>query len=374
MSGFTKLFGTIVTSTIWQEDSDTKVVWVTMLALADARGYVDATIPGLANIANVSIEKTREAVEKFLNPDTDSRTKENEGRRIQEVEGGWRLLNYEHYRQKRDPEKRRQQNREAKRRERQKQAENADCQPNVSQCQPMSAQAEAEAEAEFKKTPLISPRGDEGEKLHDLGSLKNSEAVQLVFEHWNQYAGQSVEKPGGQSGVKRILWKAHRILGKDKRLAIEQALKDYSVDDVCGAIDNFAMVLLGHEYFWSYPWSLHEFFTRGEEKHKAAARKWWAWLPDNFDAERYRRQGAADEIHIRDFTPEEDYEYYKQHPNPPMTAEQVNAEREKIGWPALSEAELAELPHTLDGLILVTADVREKWSAEYLERRKATVS
>ncbi len=112
MGGFTKLFSSIVTSTIWQEDSDTCKIWVTMLALADAQGFVDATIPGLANLAKVPIDKTRSAIQKFLSPDADSRSKEYEGRRIAEAGGGWVLLNYEHYREQRDPEERRQYMRE----------------------------------------------------------------------------------------------------------------------------------------------------------------------------------------------------------------------------------------------------------------------
>ena len=42
--GFTKLFNTIVTSTIWQEDDKTRIVWITMLAIADASGIVGASI------------------------------------------------------------------------------------------------------------------------------------------------------------------------------------------------------------------------------------------------------------------------------------------------------------------------------------------
>ena len=106
MTGYTKVFNSILTSTIWQEDSDTKVVWVTLLALADANGVADATIPGLANLAGVPLAKTIEAIKKFLAPDPYSRTKTDGGRRIMEVEGGWLLLNHSSYRQKRDPEAR----------------------------------------------------------------------------------------------------------------------------------------------------------------------------------------------------------------------------------------------------------------------------
>ena len=105
--GFTKLFNTIVTSTIWQEDDQTRIVWITMLAISDAQGLVSAAIPGLANVAKVPVEATRKAVQILEDPDPDSRTEENEGRRIQKVEGGWQILNYLKYRRMLNEEERR---------------------------------------------------------------------------------------------------------------------------------------------------------------------------------------------------------------------------------------------------------------------------
>ncbi len=95
--GFTKLFNTIVTSTIWQEDDKTRIVWITMLAIADAQGVVGASIPGLASVANVSVDSARVAVAKLEGPDPDSRTEDFEGRRIEKIEGGWHILNYTKY-------------------------------------------------------------------------------------------------------------------------------------------------------------------------------------------------------------------------------------------------------------------------------------
>lgn len=100
MTGFTKLFGSITTSTIWQEDSDTRVVWITMLAAADRDGLVEASVPGLASLARVGLKETEAALNRFLTPDKYSRSSEYEGRRIEAVDGGWRILNYEKYRQR----------------------------------------------------------------------------------------------------------------------------------------------------------------------------------------------------------------------------------------------------------------------------------
>lgn len=98
MPNYTKLFNSIVTSTIWTEDDKTRIVWITMLALADQNGEVQASVPGLARLAGVSIADAETALAKFLGPDTYSRTPDNEGRRIAKIDGGWELLNHAKYR------------------------------------------------------------------------------------------------------------------------------------------------------------------------------------------------------------------------------------------------------------------------------------
>ena len=101
---FTKLFSSITESTIWVAPDAHRLCWITMLAMADSRGRVFGSIPGLANRARVSVEDTRGAIEAFLGPDHDSRTKDNEGRRLEVIDGGWRLLNHAKYRAIRDEE------------------------------------------------------------------------------------------------------------------------------------------------------------------------------------------------------------------------------------------------------------------------------
>src|ERR1017187_3841638 len=100
MSYYTKLFHSILSSTIWREDLPTKVVWVTMLALANQDGDVEASVPGLAHLAGVTVEQAEAALTKLLSPDQYSRSPEHEGRRLEAIEGGWRLLNHAKYRDK----------------------------------------------------------------------------------------------------------------------------------------------------------------------------------------------------------------------------------------------------------------------------------
>ena len=150
---FTKLFNSILDSTIWQESKDTKLVWITMLAMSDKNGEIHASIPGLAVRSGVSIAECEQALQCLLAPDKYSRTKDDEGRRIAEVDGGWRLINHPKYRALLSAEERREYLAKKQRDHRSKSTVN-NCQQlstNVNKCSDkstMSTHTEAEAEAE----------------------------------------------------------------------------------------------------------------------------------------------------------------------------------------------------------------------------------
>lgn len=92
--GYTKLFSDIVDSSIWSEDSDTCKVWVTLLAMSNASGFVRGSVGWLAGKSRVGTVKCQEALEKFSKPDLQSRTTDNDGRRIEILADGWLILNY----------------------------------------------------------------------------------------------------------------------------------------------------------------------------------------------------------------------------------------------------------------------------------------
>ncbi len=96
--GYTKLFGSILTSTIWDENPATCKLWITMLALADRNGEIQASVPGLAHQARITLEECRDGLDRLLGPDHDSRTPDHEGRRIVQIPGGWVILNHSKYR------------------------------------------------------------------------------------------------------------------------------------------------------------------------------------------------------------------------------------------------------------------------------------
>lgn len=100
MSGYVKVFDSMLTSSVWQEAQATKVVWVTLLLLANKEGFAAASVPGLAHIAGVSMAECQHAIAVFSDPDPYSGSKVLEGRRIEAVEGGWHLVNHLKYREK----------------------------------------------------------------------------------------------------------------------------------------------------------------------------------------------------------------------------------------------------------------------------------
>jgi hypothetical protein len=100
MQGYTKLFGSILASTIWREPDTTRLVWITMLALSDKHGVVEASVPGLAALSRVSEPAARMALATLSTPDPDSRSQLEDGRRIVAVDGGWLLVTHAKYRAK----------------------------------------------------------------------------------------------------------------------------------------------------------------------------------------------------------------------------------------------------------------------------------
>jgi len=104
---YNKLDGGITESTIWYAPDPVRITWITMLAMCDQHGYVGASVPGLAGRARVSVEDCLTALACFMAPDEFSRTKDHEGRRIVEADGGWVLLNHAKYRAKQSEEDRR---------------------------------------------------------------------------------------------------------------------------------------------------------------------------------------------------------------------------------------------------------------------------
>jgi hypothetical protein len=159
-----KVFASMFTGSMMGVGSHVYSVMTYAIVNADADGFVELNARLLSVLIGDPQDRIEEAIAYLCQPDPDSRTPDQEGRRLlKKGQFLYQLVNYAYYREIRNREDRREQNREAKRRERQK-AKSADV-STCQQCQHMSAMsAQAEAEVEEKeeskkKKPASRPRG-----------------------------------------------------------------------------------------------------------------------------------------------------------------------------------------------------------------------
>lgn len=193
------MFSTITDSTIWQEPDSTRLVWITMLAIADQHGYVGASMPGLAARARVSLDDCIKAIECLSEPDKWSRTTDYEGRRIVATDGGWTLLNHAKYREIQDAERRREQSRLAMQRLRSKGKEQLTDVSNVNVGLRSLTQAEAEANKSSKddlakKTKVIKPVDVSDDTWRDWKShrkTKRATITDAVLQSLREQAGKA---------------------------------------------------------------------------------------------------------------------------------------------------------------------------------------
>lgn len=96
--GFTKLDERIIQSSIMVESPETFKVWITLLAMCKEDGIAECSPVFLEAVCRIPIAKIIEAVDVLSAPDKLSRSIDNDGRRIERVDGGYKIINYEKYR------------------------------------------------------------------------------------------------------------------------------------------------------------------------------------------------------------------------------------------------------------------------------------
>ncbi|MCK5017487.1 MAG: hypothetical protein KAS32_10505 [Candidatus Peribacteraceae bacterium] len=81
-------------------------------------------------------------------------------------------------------------------------------------------------------------------------------------------------------------WKTHRKVTPDIKDAINENLKDgWDIEDICGAIRNFAECYHSRDTKWTYGgWSLAQFLSRGK-LDKERGRKWIGFTDNNYRLE-----------------------------------------------------------------------------------------
>ena len=151
---YNKLFTKILDSSVWMEETATRIVWITFIAAMDEDGFVQlAGIENVAHRARVTVQEAEAALLALESPDTKAPGQPNDGRRVERVPGGWMVVNSEKYRLlvSRAIEKEQTRIRVAKYRANKK--SNAACNAPVT---PSESATEAEAEAD---RPPVPPAG-----------------------------------------------------------------------------------------------------------------------------------------------------------------------------------------------------------------------
>ncbi len=163
---FVKVHDKILRSSVWFESHATVKVWLGLMVMADETGHVHSSRRGLMHACAVAEDEFEEAMRVLEGPDPDSCTEDDDGRRIQRVEGGWFVLNHASYRDRETDQKVKARERSRRHRERRKASRDVTQRDatlrNVTQRDATSrernisleAEAEAEAEAEVK---IMSP-------------------------------------------------------------------------------------------------------------------------------------------------------------------------------------------------------------------------
>lgn len=83
--------------------------------------------------------------------------------------------------------------------------------------------------------------------------------ARLIASSWSVHAPPLIEH------------RAAYLADRKTQRAIRAALGTYPVEDVVGAIENYATCVGGDEYRWSYRWTLVDFLKRGLDKFVPAA-------------------------------------------------------------------------------------------------------
>lgn|GEM_PF-1247522 len=222
---YTKLFSSITESTIVSEPVATRWLWVTMLAMADAQGHVFGSIPGLARRANLTIEEVEAGLATFHAPDAYSRTKDNDGRRIVDIDGGWLLLNHAKYAAIRS---------EAERREYKRQWDRDNRPSGHQRSQSDRSPTQSDTVRQSDKSPTQSDESDSPDHTNTNTNTKDQkhcasgDAPDRFEEFWSVYPSKVGKKPC------RAKWKARKldrladtiIVNVEARIAKDQRWKD----------------------------------------------------------------------------------------------------------------------------------------------------
>jgi len=232
---YAKLFTSIYQGTL-RGNSHGLLVFTNLLAHCDKHGDVDMHPRAIAEEVGLTVEQVRSALLILESPDDESRSPEEQGRRIVRKDGhrdwGWTVVNYLKYRAIRDEDDRREQNRMAQERWRNRhKAESAE----VSHDKPASAVVEANQPIQKQKqkqedtkesTPRVVARGarlptdwapsEAGLSFASQQGLTNGRVAleaEKFRDYWTAATGQHASKADWQAAWRTWVRKSVEMTG-----------------------------------------------------------------------------------------------------------------------------------------------------------------
>lgn len=101
--GYVPLFDHLTTGTLYGKWPDIGL-WPVLLSMADRHGKIDVTPQFIAGVTGLEVEEVVACISRFCAPDPFSRTRADEGRRLEPIDPdrswGWRVVNHAAYREK----------------------------------------------------------------------------------------------------------------------------------------------------------------------------------------------------------------------------------------------------------------------------------
>ena len=98
MANYTPIFSQIVDSSLWKEEKHVRLLFITMLVCRDFDHVCRVPDHRLPEKAKLDDKEVVQALKVLASPDRKCEIPQPfEGRRIQKVDGGWLILNGEHY-------------------------------------------------------------------------------------------------------------------------------------------------------------------------------------------------------------------------------------------------------------------------------------
>ena len=195
---YVKLFSSIYQGTL-RGKSDCLLVFTNLLAHADQHGIVDVHPSAISDEVGLPLDRVTLALTDLESPDPESRSPENEGRRILRMDGhrawGWKVTNYGKYRTIKNEDDRREQNRLAQERWRNRNKHSSAEVISVSRDKPMQKQIQKQIQKKEKTEHPAPPIGVTLQVWQDWLKIRKAKRLPWTDTAWAEIQAE-IQKAG----------------------------------------------------------------------------------------------------------------------------------------------------------------------------------